>query len=402
MMNPRDLDDALLSSLLGRSRSLFADDIEANRAAMTDVLRGKRLLIAGAAGSIGQAFVKQLLPFAPGALHLADLNENMLVELVRDLRSGNISLPSDFATYSIDVTGPEFIAMAEGAGPFDMFLNFSALKHVRAERDPYSLMRMIEVNVEALARYLDHPASRTLTRAFSVSTDKSVRPENLMGATKNLMERILLAHSDRLSANSARFANVAFSAGSLLEGFECRLAKQQPIAAPSDVKRYFISHAEAGQLCLLGACLCKTREVVFPKLEPEEHLISFETIARAYLAHHGLDPLLCADEAEAKARFKDRPAKAWPCVFSASDTTGEKLAEEFLRPGDKPDLSRFKEVGVVEEVLPDRALLDAFLCDVAALRQQGRWTKEALRHLIERAVPDLVHEERGKSLDQKM
>ncbi|MBF0166017.1 MAG: polysaccharide biosynthesis protein [Alphaproteobacteria bacterium] len=401
-MFPRDLDDSLLSRLLGRSRSLFEADIEANAARLSKIIGHSRILVVGAAGSIGQAFVKQLLPFLPRALHLVDLNENMLVELVRDLRSGDGALPADFATYSIDFSGPEFLAMAETMGPFDVFLNFSALKHVRAERDPFSLMRMIEVNVLALADYLDHPCSQGLKRAFSVSTDKSVRPENLMGASKNLMERTLFAHSDRLTATSARFANVAFSAGSLLEGFEYRLQKGQPIAAPSDVKRYFISHAEAGQLCLLGAFLCETREVVFPKLKAEDHLTSFETIARAFLAHHGLEPLECASDAEARARFKDKPKKLWPCLFAPSDTTGEKLAEEFLRPSDRPDLSRFAEAGVIQESPAETARLADFRKTIAALRKQSAWNKEALAQAIHLAVPELAHQERGKSLDQKM
>ncbi|MDK9720563.1 MAG: polysaccharide biosynthesis protein [Rhodospirillales bacterium] len=401
-MYPRDLHDPLLSALLGRSRSLFALDVSANAGALRAAIEGRRVLVVGAAGSIGQAFVKQLLPFQPEALHLVDLNENMLVELVRDLRSGGTPLPHDFATFSVDFCGPEFKALAKAMGPYDVFLNFSALKHVRAERDPFSLMRMIAVNVLALADYLDHPASKGLKRAFSVSTDKSVRPENLMGATKNLMERTLFLQSDRLTANSARFANVAFSAGSLLEGFDYRLQKNQPIAAPSDVRRYFITHAEAGQLCLLGAFLCQSRDVVFPKLNAQDHLMSFEAIARTYLAHHGYEPLVCENEAEARARFADKPAKAWPCVFAPSDTTGEKLAEEFLRPSDKPDLSSFAEAGVVQEDMPDASSLTAFREAVAGLQKQGAWSKEDLAQLIRAAVPDLVHQELGKNLDQKM
>lgn len=401
-MTPRDLDDPLLSALLGRKRSLFARDVDANARPLQAAIEGARVLVVGAAGSIGQAFVKQLLPFQPGTLHLVDLNENMLVELVRDLRSSGTILPRDFATFSVDFCGPEFRALATAMGPYDIFLNFSALKHVRAERDPFSLMRMIAVNVLALSDYLDHPTSKGLKRAFSVSTDKSVRPENLMGATKNLMEQALFLQSDRLTANSARFANVAFSAGSLLEGFEYRLQKNQPIAAPSDVQRYFITHAEAGQLCLLGAFLCKTRDVVFPKLNAQDHLMSFEAIARAYLAHHGFEPLVCDSEAEARARFENKPAKSWPCVFAPSDTTGEKLAEEFLRPSDKPDLSRFAEAGVVQEDTPDASSLTVFRKAVSDLQKRGVWSKEDLAQLIRAAVPDLVHQELGRNLDQKM
>jgi FlaA1/EpsC-like NDP-sugar epimerase len=400
---PRDLDDPLLSRLLGRTQSLFGSDRARRQAELAQAIRGQRVLVVGAAGSIGQAFTVELARLAPKALHLVDLNENSLVELVRDLRARPIELPQDFRTASLDFASPGFLKFAKAQGPHDVFVNFSALKHVRAERDPFSLMRMIEVNVLALADYLDHPVARDLRRAFSVSTDKSVRPENLMGATKNLMEQALFAHAERLVASSARFANVAFSAGSLLEGFEHRLAKGQPLAAPTDVKRYFITHAEAGQLCLLAGFLGRTRQVFFPKLDPQADLLGFDAIARAFLAERGLAPRLCANEDEAKRlAAQGGLGREWPCHFAPSDTTGEKSVEEFFRRSDALDLATHQTIGIAQEPPSDPARLAAFRDAIGRIRAGDLWSKADLAQAIRAAVPDLAHVEMGKSLDEKM
>ena len=393
--------DPLLSRMLGRQESLFAGDIADNWKQLESAIAGKRVLVVGAAGSIGHAFVRQLARFSPAALHLVDINENSLVEVVRDLRSApDLVLPKDFCTVSIDFGSPGFLRFAADSGGHDVFVNFSAMKHVRSERDVYSLMRMIEVNVEALHAYLASPPAASLQRAFSVSTDKSVRPVNLMGATKNLMERVLFAHGDRLIAGSARFANVAFSAGSLLEGFERRLEKGQPIAAPNDVRRYFISHEEAGQLCLLGCFLGDTRQVVFPKLDPDQDLVDFATLARLFLTHHGLRAQECESEAEARAA---RPAPGtWPCWFAPSDTTGEKAYEEFFRLTDQLDTERFDMVGRVTEAAPDPATLHRFLARIAAIRAGGGWDKQSVVAAMREAVPELIHTELDRNLDQKM
>ena len=390
--------DPLLARILGRDRSLFAADLARHQDGISAELSGARVLVIGAGGSIGAAFVRQLAAFRPAALHLVDLNENTLVEAIRDLRSGEVAPPDDLRSLSIDFGSDEFARFAAACGPWDHVVSFAAMKHVRAERDPYSLMRMIDVNVGALHRALDWigPARRI----FSVSTDKSVRPANLMGATKNLMERVLFCR-DGTIASSARFANVAFSAGSLLEGFEQRLAKSQPLAAPSDVRRYFISAEEAGQLCLLAAFTAAPREVFFPRLSPDEDLLSFADIARAVLAARGLEALPCADEAEAKAAMGRDPGR-WPCLFAPSDTSGEKMAEEFHRDGEHPDFDRFAAIGVAREAPARREEIDSFLAEIAALRRQPVWDKAAIAAAIARAVPDLDHAERGRSLDQKM
>lgn len=384
----------LLSKILGRSRSMFADDMADHAQDLREAIGGRRLLITGAAGSVGSAFVKQVARYSPASLHLVDINESGLVELVRDLRSSPVQLPDDFRTVSIDFGSAEFAHFAADH-PHDVLVNFAAMKHVRAERDVYSLMRMIHVNVaspEACLGWHD------FARAFSVSTDKSVRPANLMGATKNLMEKVLFRDGPAPVSTSARFANVAFSAGSLLEGFEQRLRKGQPLAAPTDVRRYFISDVEAGELCLLACFLGSARQVFFPKLQQTD-LLSLADIAKAFLHHHGYEPKLCASEREA---IETRPGKHWPCYFSPSDTTGEKEAEEFFRPTDEVDWTSFRSVARVTEPASDPRVIANFLDRIRFIRAQPVWTKADVVAAIRKAVPELVHVERDRSLDEKM
>jgi FlaA1/EpsC-like NDP-sugar epimerase len=319
---------------------------------------------------------------------------------VRDLRSGAAPLPEDFRTVTADFAGEEFPRFAAEGGPYDVFANFSALKHVRAERDVYSLMRMIEVNVAALDRCLANARAFGFARVFSVSTDKSVRPANLMGASKNLMEKVLFSRPGAFVATSARFANVAFSAGSLLEGFERRLAKGQPLAAPNDVRRYFMSHEEAAQLCLLACFLGEDRQVFFPKLSADEHLIGFPDIAALLLAERGLKPLPCASEDE--ARGKTPPPGHWPCHFAPSDTSGEKTEEEFHRRDDVLDLDSFRAAGIAREDATPRQTIEDFLAAIAAVRAKPSWRKEDAIAAIRAAAPELAHLERGRDLDQRM
>ncbi len=393
--------DALLAGILGRSRSFFADDMATEADRLKGAIAGRRLLVVGAAGSIGAAFVRQVVRFRPAALHLVDANENALVELVRDLRSSPMAMPGDFLTASVDYGRPEFARFAIDHAPYDAFVNFAAMKHVRAERDVYSLLRMIDVNVESLKRCLDLAPRLGFSRVFSVSTDKSVRPANLMGATKNLMEKLLFQDGLAATATSARFANVAFSAGSLLEGFESRFAKGQPLSAPTDVRRYFISEREAGELCLLACFLGETRQVLFPKLQPARHLLSLADIAVQFLAHHGYEPRFCASEREA-IDAGGPSGRQWPCYFAPSDTTGEKPVEEFHRTTDVIDEDRFRAAGVARETPPDPGVIETFLAEIARIRAGSGWTKAAVTVAIRAAVPELVHKELGRNLDQKM
>ncbi len=390
--------DTLHARILKRDRSMFADDLADNADQLRQAIGGARVLVIGASGSTGSAFVRQLIPYQPAALDLVDINENSLVELVRDLRSSALELRAEFRTASIDFGGEEFRRFADASGPYDAIANFSALKHVRAERDPYSLMRMIDVNVRALHDCFDHIG--TETSVFSVSTDKSVRSENLMGATKALMENVLFCR-DAPRTSTARFANVAFSAGSLLEGFGNRLARGQPISAPSDVRRYMMSQTEAGQLCLMAAFLAGHRDIYYPALSPETDLVGFAEIAEMFLQEHGYRAVRCASEEEAKARMGADP-NAWPCYFSASDTTGEKTVEEFSRDGDAPDNETYGKIHILNAPLASRGALDDFLAEIAEIRRGRHWEKADITAALRRAVPELRHEELGRSLDAKM
>lgn len=392
--------DALLARILGRSESLFAADMARHGARLQAAIEGRRVLVVGAAGSIGSAFVKAAAQFGPATLDLIDIDENGLVELIRELRSSPSQRPVEIRTATIDFGGDEFQRFTAQNAPYHVLTNFAALKHVRAERDVFSLLRMVDVNVGSLDRCLARSEAYGLQRVFSVSTDKSVRPANLMGATKNLMEKALFSRPGAFVATSARFANVAFSAGSLLEGFENRLAKGQPLAAPTDVRRYFISQKEAAQLCLLACFLGQDRDVFFPKLDAATHLISFPEIAEALLSSYGLRPLRCASEEE--ARSAEAPPGFWPCYFAPTDTSGEKSEEEFFRPDDIRDLESFAAVGIVREHATSRRTIDAFLEAISAIRAAPSWKKSQVIAVIRAAVPELTHVERERDLDQKM
>lgn len=399
------MNEELLKKILKRSESMFAEDIHNHRTRLTECVRGARILVIGAAGSIGCAFVRQLVSYQPAALHLVDISENNLVEVVRDLRSSLIALPDNFKTFAVAMGSLEFDRLLDAEESYDYVVNFSAMKHVRSERDSFSLMRMVHTNVEAVKALLDHLVGTATKKHFSVSSDKAANPANIMGATKIFMERILLAYADRIPFSTARFANVAFSDGSLLHGFLQRLAKRQPFSAPYDVRRYFISHEEAGQLCLLSCFLGENRDIYFPKLSAESDLLTFSEIATLVLEVQGFTPDLCASEEEAKEKAARMPAgsKSWPCYFFASDTTGEKPYEEFYTAADAVNLDRYQQVGVISQPpWTDMAKIDQALAAFAQIREKTRWQKEEMVEAIKIIVPELDHEEKNKNLDQKM
>ncbi len=395
----------VLQRILRRSGSLFQKDLDGHYALLRDALAGARLLVIGAAGSIGSAFVKEAVRWSLGGLRLIDPSENNLVELVRDLRASGLELPLDFATSAIALGSVEFDHFLAAQGSFDYVVNFAALKHVRAERDPFTLMRMIDVNLLALDGLLLGLAKNPPHRFFSVSSDKAVNPANLMGASKGLMEQVMWLRSAEVPAVTARFANVAFSDGSLLYGFERRLAKRQPISAPVDVKRYFISHQEAGQLCLLACVSGNNREIYIPKLDADEDLMTFAQIAEIYLDEMGFTPRLFATDQEAREFASTMPfgSREWPCRFSASDTTGEKEEEEFCAPGEWVDVARFAHIGVI--TAPDKmdfGGIQQFLETMKAMRHGSDWEMAAIVRAMVEAVPDLRHLDTGRDLDAKM
>jgi FlaA1/EpsC-like NDP-sugar epimerase len=382
---------------------MFQEDVEANTAALRKSVAADRILVVGASGSIGSAFVKLLAAYSPRALALADINENSLADLVRDLRSAGIALPRDFRSTVAPFGSPAFARFTAEAGPFQAAFNFSALKHVRTERDAFGLMRMIETNALALEDFAHARGVSEGGRLFSVSTDKAVRPTNLMGATKRWMEKIL-AGTPGVTATSARFANVAFSAGSLPHAFLRRLELRQPLAAPSDVRRYFISHLEAAQLCLLAGYLGRHGEVFVPRLDPERDALAMTEVARRVLALHGLEPELCADESAAKASalLAQPDAKRWPCVFSPADTAGEKDLEELAYPDEPLDTQRFRAVAVARQAQPDARALAQARRTVLEIAAGATWPKERLIEAIRTAAPELHHRDAARSLDEKM
>ncbi len=349
--------------LIGRDQALFDADLARHAALLAERVATGRFLVIGGAGSIGQAVVREIFKRQPQALHVVDISENNLVELVRDIRSTLGYIAGDFRTFAIDCGAVEFTALLRWAGGYDYVLNLSALKHVRSEKDPFTLMRMVEVNVLNTIATLDAAAHPPLPsppprggrgqegarKYFCVSTDKAANPANMMGASKRIMEMFLMRASLELPISTARFANIAFSDGSLLHGFNQRFAKRQPFSAPNDVRRYFVTPQESGELCLLSCLLGENRDIFFPKLSEKLHLITFAEIARRYLRAQGYEPFECASEDEARARVTELVARRqWPCYCFASDTTGEKDFEEFYTERETLDMSRFESIGVIK------------------------------------------------------
>lgn len=391
-------------NIIGRKERLFDRDIEQHESVLSSQVRGGRFLVIGGAGTIGQAVTREIFKRNPRALHVVDISENNLVELVRDIRSSLGYGDGDFQTLPLDAGSVYFDAFVAAQQPYDYVLNLSALKHVRSEKDPYTLMRMIEVNVLNTEKTLRMAAKQGATKYFAVSTDKAANPANLMGGTKRVMEHVLMRASKKVPVSTARFANVAFSDGSLLHGFNQRILKRQPISAPNDVRRYFLVPEESGELCLLSALLGENRDTFFPKLSAELNLIPFSSIAVRFLEAQGYEPVLCPTEDEARARVNELiPQGKWPVYFFASDTTGEKPFEEFYTAGEVLDMDRFAGVGVIRnEGQYAASELAAFEEGVQSLVQRGSWSKEELVQLIHQVVPELEHEEKGKYLDGRM
>ena len=361
-------------------------------------------LVLGAAGTIGQAVTKEIFKRNPKKLHCVDISENNLVELVRDIRSEYGYIDGDFQTFALDIGSPIYEAFIESDGVYDYVLNLSALKHVRSEKDPYTLMRMIEVNILNTIKTIKQSKAKRVKKYFCVSTDKAANPVNMMGASKRIMELFLMRESVDMNISTARFANVAYSDGSLLHGFKMRMEKHQPIVAPNDVRRYFVSKEESGQLCLMSTILGDKRDIFFPKLDAEQHLIKFSDLATDFVKSRGYQPYLCQSENEARELAKTLPSEGkWPCYFSPSDTTGEKDFEEFFTEGEALDLDRFERLGIVKSQMHyDSTLLDDFIAQIAAMRSNQSWNKLDIVALFQGLLPEFQPLEKGKYLDAKM
>ena len=393
-----------LLSLIGRSLPLFEEDLFSSAAQLENLVSESRFLVIGGAGSIGQAVTREIFKRDPKVLHAVDISENNMVELVRDLRSSVGYGAGDFKTFALDCGSVEFDALMLTEGPYDYVFNLSALKHVRSESDPYTLMRMIMVNVFTTVKTLRLAKEMGAKKYFCVSTDKAANPVNMMGASKRIMEMFLMRESLTQEISMARFANVAFSDGSLLHGFNQRFAKRQPFSAPNDVRRYFVTPQESGELCLLSGLLGDNRDIFFPKLSEKLHLITFSEIAARYLLDRGYEPCECESEDEARDRAEELIAnKQWPCYFFTSDTTGEKDFEEFFTDNEDLDMERFETVGVIRNQPEfDEAKLDEFMGGIEALREKGTWAKDDILRLYFGLLPEFAHKETGKYLDQRM
>ena len=394
-----------IMQIVGRTRPLFDADVSAREAELKERIKGSRILVIGGAGTIGQAVVRELFKRDPRALHVVDISENNLVEVVRDIRSTLGYGSGDFQTLPLDVGSRYFDAFVESQKPYNYICNLSALKHVRSEKDPYTLMRMLEVNVFNTVKTARIAAKQGAKKYFAVSTDKAANPVNLMGGSKRIMEKFLHRESANVDVSMARFANVAFSDGSLLHGFTQRIMKHQPISAPNDVKRYFVTPKESGELCMMSAIFGENLDIFFPDQAGELELTRFSDIAIRFLEQAGSEPVVCESEDEARERVSELiPQKKWPVYFFGSDTTGEKAFEEFFMGNETLDLDTFNGIGVIKNQPSfDDNVLDQFEAEVSAIRDSdGPWDKAQIVESYLKVLPELSHEEKGKYLDSRM
>lgn len=400
-----NIDKFISQYVTHRQHSLFAGDIQNHFKEIESEVKGHSLLVIGGAGSIGSSFIKSLLPFKPSKIVVIDLNENGLAELVRDIRSTNdLYVPDEFRCYTLNFADPIFERIFREERGFDIVANFSAHKHVRSEKDRYSVQALIENNDIKAKKLMDLLTVYPPKHFFCVSTDKAANPVNIMGASKRIMEDLVMAYNKYFKVTTARFANVAFSNGSLPDGWIHRLQKKQPLAAPSDVRRYFVSPEEAGQICMLACILGNGGEVFFPKLG-ENQMLTFSSICDDFLTANGLkkDPCSSDDEAKRKAAALDWNDNKYPTVYFHSDTTGEKAYEEFYVPGEKIDMQRFQALGVVEQTTRhDIAEVNCFFEKLESIFAREDFSKAQIIDAIKEFIPNFEHEEKGKNLDQKM
>ena len=388
-----------------RSSSMFYPDIESNKEIIKQKICGKSVLVIGGAGSIGSSFIRALLPFEPSTLVVVDTNENALAELTRDLRSTkDMYMPADYLPYPMDFASSVFEKMFRSRGGFDIVGNFSAHKHVRSEKDIFSIESLLQNNVLHAKQLLDLLSEYPPEEYFCVSTDKAANPVNIMGASKRIMEDVIFSYSDRFPVKTARFANVAFSNGSLPAGFLARMNKLQPLGAPSDVRRFFVSPEESGQICLLSCILGGNREIFFPKLE-EAQMMTFDGIARELLKENGYEVLECDsdDEAIEKAEQLKNGSKQYPVHFSKSDTSGEKPFEEFVTESETANYNRYESLGVIEnKTIPDKVKITELFDKLNSAFNRSETTKEEIVDIMKNYLPNFEHIETGKSLDNKM
>jgi FlaA1/EpsC-like NDP-sugar epimerase len=390
--------------LIGREKELFTQDVGGHEKELASIVATSTFLIIGGAGSIGQAVTKEIFKRGPKKLHVVDISENNMVELVRDIRSSFGYIKGEFQTYALDIGSVEYESFIKADGKYDYVLNLSALKHVRSEKDRFTLMRMIDVNILNTEKTLLQSIVKKAKKYFCVSTDKAANPVNMMGASKRIMEMYLMRRSLEIEISTSRFANVAFSDGSLLHSFNQRIQKTQPIVAPHDIKRYFLTPKESGELCLMSCIFGENRDIFFPKPSKELHLITFAEIAVKYLKQLGYEPYLCKSEDEARELVLTLPLKGeWPCLFTNSETTGEKDFEEFFTDRETLDMGKFQNIGVIKNSPTfDNNALEEFTLKIGQYKEDQHWTKDQIVSLFHQMIPDFGHKETGKYLDGKM
>jgi UDP-N-acetylglucosamine 4,6-dehydratase len=390
--------------LIGRNKALLVKDVENQEKELSEIISKSSFLILGAAGSIGQAVTKEIFKRNPQKLHAVDICENNLVELVRDLRSSVGYIDGEFKTFALDIGSWQYDAFFEQDGQYDYVLNLSALKHVRSEKDPFTLMRMIEVNIFNTNKTIRQSIAKGTKKYFCVSTDKAANPINMMGGSKRIMEMFLMRSSKDITISTARFANVAFSDGSLLHGFNQRILKRQPIVAPNDIRRYFVTPQESGELCLMSTIFGENRDIFFPKLSESLHLITFSEIAERYLVSRGYVPHRCETEDEARELVKTLPENGkWPCLFTPSNTTGEKDFEEFFTDSEVLEMTRFENLGIIKnEPIYDEDKLNYFISRIEEMKRAGTWSKAEIVDLFHEMIPNFGHVEKDVYLDGKM
>lgn len=399
-----DINQFIKDQITKRSESLLAQDIEQNKELLTTRIKDKSVLVIGGAGTIGSSYIKAILKFKPKRLYVVDTNENGLTELTRDLRSdANQYVPDEYITYPMDFGSEVFKKMFVNEGPFEIVANFAAHKHVRSEKDKYSVEAMIENNVFKAKSLLDLLVKHQPEHFFCVSTDKAANPVNVMGASKKLMEEVIMAYSKEIPITTARFANVAFSNGSLLDGYLDRLMKNQPLSCPSDVKRFFVSPEESGQICMLACILGESGDILFPKLE-ESSMVNFKQITEDFLKTIGNGSKQCQSEQEAKELANSwKNGEPYPVYYFASDTSGEKLYEEFYTNEDELDMTGFSGLGVVKNAKKESLeMIHTTLADLRNLMNSGNYQKADIVNLLKNYIPNFEHIETGKNLDQKM
>jgi len=403
-MNLIDINQFIKDKITKRQESLFSVDIENNRELLYSKIKNKSVLVIGGAGTIGSSYIKAVLKFEPKRLYVVDTNENGLTELTRDLRSNPKQfVPEDYKTYPMNFADPVFKKMFITEGPFEIVSNFAAHKHVRSEKDKYSVEAMIDNNVIKAKAFLDLLLEHKPEHFFCVSTDKAANPVNVMGASKKLMEEVIMAYSNEIQITTARFANVAFSNGSLLAGYIERLIKKQPIACPSDVKRFFVSPEESGQICMLACMLGKSGDIFFPKLE-DEQMVFFNKITEDFFQSMGKQTLKCETDEIAKIAISNMTENGpYPVCYFKSETSGEKLYEEFYTEDDLIDTNTFDSLGVVKNAKKVAlSQINTTLLELKNLMESGKYDKSDIVTLLKKNIPDFEHIETGKSLDQKM